>query len=101
MGDIKQLTDAECYCIAAITEATIQLEYNRKQAREVGERAAAVMLKHTQEIENMYADSKQQLKEWILRQVGLKDAQIEQTAKRLGLTGDPLHDYAMLQEDWQ
>lgn len=93
------MTDAECYCIAAITEATIQLKYNRKKAQEVGERAAAVLLAHAQEIESMYADSKQQLKEWILRQVGLEDAQIEQTAKRLGLTGDPLRDYATLQED--
>ena len=99
MGDIKQLSDADCCCIAAINEAAIQLGYNCEQAREVGERAAAVMLKHTQEIENMYTDSKQRLKEWILQQVGLEDARVEQTAKRIGLTGNPLHDYAILQQE--
>lgn len=96
----QAVTKAEIYAVKVIEE-----ELNRKGiAPESIERkiiithTADVLAAHREEVRDMYKKSGLLLQDWIIKMSGIEDLTAFRKMKRLGFTGDIMHDMKIMEE---
>ena len=97
-GADNPITAAEVYAAKAIQK---ELEASRIRSgsrvwRMVTLRAARVMSAHRQEVRDMYHTSKALLREWIVKESGIRDHKAFRRMHRMGLTGNVLKDMEIM-----
>lgn len=94
------VTKAEIYAAKVIEE-----ELNRKDIKTeslerkiIITRTADVLAAHREEVRDMYKKSRQLLAGWIVKMSGIEDLTAFRKMKRLGFTGDIMHDMKIMEE---
>lgn len=94
------VTKAEIYAVKVIEE-----ELNRKDIKTeslerkiIITRTADVLAAHREEVRDMYKKSRQLLAGWIVKMSGIEDLTSSRKMKRLGFTGDIMHDMKIMEE---
>ena len=94
------VTKAEIYAAKVIEE-----ELNRKgiapesiERKIIITRTADVLVAHREEVRDMYKKSGLLLQDWIMKMSGIKDLIAFRKMKRLGFTGDIMHDMKIMEE---
>lgn len=96
----QAVTAAEIYAVKVIEE-----ELNRKgiapnsiERKIIITRTADVLAAHREEARDMYKKSRQLLAGWIVKMSGIEDLTAFRKMKRLGFTGDIMHDMKIMEE---
>ena len=96
----QAVTAAEIYAVKVIEE-----ELNRKgiaqnsiERKIIITRTADVLAAHREEVRDMYKKSGLLLQDWIIKMSGIKDLTAFRKMKRLGFTGDIMHDMKIMEE---
>ena len=96
----QAVTAAEIYAVKVIEE-----ELNRKsivpesiERKIIITRTADVLSAHREEVRDMYKKSRQLLAGWIVKMSGIEDLTAFRKMKRLGFTGDIMHDMKIMEE---
>ena len=96
----QKITNAEIYAVKVIEE-----ELNRKgiaqnsiERKIIITRTADVLVKHKEEARDMYKKSELLLKDWITKMSGIEDLIAFKKMKRMGFTGDVMHDMKMMEK---
>lgn len=96
----QAVTKAEIYAVKVIEE-----ELNRKgiaqnsiERKIIITRTADVLAAHKEEVRDMYKKSGLLLQDWIMKMSGIKDLIAFKRMKRLGFTGDIMHDMKIMEE---
>ena len=96
----QAVTKAEIYAVKVIEE-----ELNRKgiapnsvERKNIITRTADVLAAHREEVRDMYKKSGLLLQDWIIKMSGIKDLTAFRKMKRLGFTGDIMHDMKIMEE---
>lgn len=96
----QAVTKAEIYAVKVIEE-----ELNRKgiapnsiERKIIITRTADVLAAHREEVRDMYKKSGLLLQDWIIKMSGIKDLTAFRKMKRLGFTGDIMHDMKIMEE---
>ena len=96
----QAVTAAEIYAVKVIEE-----ELNRKgiapesiERKIIITRTADVLAAHREEVRHMYRQSRLILAEWIVKMSGIRDLTAFRKMKRLGFTGDIMHDMKIMEE---
>ena len=96
----QAVTKAEIYAVKVIEE-----ELNRKgiapnsiKRKIIITRTADVLAAHREEVRDMYKKSGLLLQDWIIKMSGIKDLTAFRKMKRLGFTGDIMHDMKIMEE---
>lgn len=91
------VTAAEKYAVKVVQEHVDKERVPEMVKREVFRRTADILLKHRQEVRDMYRTSKALLRQWILERSGADSAGGFQRMRRMGLNGDIRHDMEILE----
>lgn len=96
----QAVTAAEIYAVKVIEE-----ELNRKgiapesiERKIIITRTANVLAAHREEVRDMYKKSGLLLQDWIIKMSSIKDLIAFRRMKRLGFTGDIMHDMKIMEE---
>lgn len=96
----QAVTKAEIYAVKVIEE-----ELHRKgiaqdsiERKIIITRTADVLAAHREEVRDMYKKSRQLLAGWIVKMSGIEDLTAFRKKKRLGFTGDIMHDMKIMEE---
>ena len=95
LGAGKPITEAEVYATKVIKEAA-KIREGSGEWNVFTERAAEIMAAHRQEVRDMYHTSKALLREWIVKESGIRDHKAFRRMHRMGLTGNVLKDMEIM-----
>lgn len=92
------ITEAEVFCIEAVKKALKDKGIGRQDEMYVDmcKRTAAIIIHNRQGIWDRYMQSKEGLRDWILWKMGLRKVEAYDKMRRMGLTGDVIHDMEVL-----
>lgn len=92
------ITEAEVYAAKAIREEleAAKIREGSGEWNVFTERAAEIMAAHRQEVRDMYHTSKALLREWIVKESGIRDHKAFRRMHRMGLTGNVLKDMEIM-----
>lgn len=96
----EKITAAEIYCANLISEELAKrgIKPNSYSWKMTVNRSADLLAAHREEIRSMYRSSKGLLRQWMLKNCGLDDMKIREKMQRIGLNGNPEHDFKLLQQ---
>jgi len=94
------VTAAEMYAVDCVvkTMRSKGIRENSPYWIAVVERTKDILMNHKEEVRRMYLDSKNILKQYIIRETGAEEYAAFSKMMRMGLTGDVMHDMKILEE---
>lgn len=96
----QAVTAAEIYAAKVIEEELKRkgIETESLERKIIITRTADVLAAHREEVRDMYKKSKQLLAGWIVKMSGIEGLTAFRKMKRLGFTGDIMHDMKIMEE---